>query len=92
MSGHRPAARAGTVAGGNPRTMPSPGDATPRLPAALAHDLRTPLGAIHTWARFLQDYLGDGDPRVARALEGIVLGVEQQLALIERAARPPDAP
>ena len=70
--------------------MPSPGDASPRLSAALAHDLRTPLGAIHTWARFLQDYLGDGDPQVTRALEGIVIGVEQQLALIERATRPPD--
>ena len=72
--------------------MPSTGDARARLPAALAHDLRTPLGAIHTWARFLQDYLGEGDPQVVRALDGIVLGVEQQLALIERAAAPRESP
>ena len=58
----------------------------PRLPAALAHDLRTPLGAIHTWALFLQGHLGTDDPQVTRALEGIVLGVEQQLRLIERAS------
>ena len=81
----RPAPRAGSAAPGE-ESMASPGDAPPRLPAALAHDLRTPLGAIHTWARFLQDYLGREDPNVARALDGIVLGVEQQLALIERAA------
>ena len=89
MSADRPAPRAGTDAAGDSFAMPSQGDAPPRLPTALAHDLRTPLGAIHTWARFLQDYLGDRDPQVARALEGIVLGVEQQLALIERATRPP---
>ena len=84
MTGRRPAARAG-VRVAVERPMSSPGD-EPRLPAALAHDLRTPLGAIHAWARFLQDYLGRADPQVARALDGIVLGVEQQLALIERAS------
>ncbi len=72
--------------------MPPPADGEPRLPAALAHDLRTPLGAIHTWARFLRDYLGAGDPQVVRALDGIDLGVEQQLALIERAAARREAP
>ena len=71
--------------------MPSQGDAPARLPAALAHDLRTPLGAIHAWARFLQDYLGEGDPQVVRALEGIALGVRQQLELIERATAGRDA-
>ena len=85
MTARRPVPRAGFADAGNPPPMPSPGDAPARLPAVLAHDLRTPLGAIHTWARFLQDYLGTGDPQVARALEGIVLGVEQQLRLIERA-------
>jgi signal transduction histidine kinase len=61
--------------------------------AGVAHDLRTPLNAIKTWAHLLQESLGDCDPEVRRALEGILAGVEQQARLIERLLdprRPPE--
>ncbi|HUP28798.1 MAG TPA: histidine kinase dimerization/phospho-acceptor domain-containing protein [Usitatibacter sp.] len=60
--------------------------------AQVAHDLRTPLNAIKTWAQVLADRLGEDDPEVQRALDGILAGVEQQAHLIERmldAAAPP---
>ena len=52
--------------------------------AQVAHDLRTPLNAIKTWTAVLQDRLGEGDPEVARALDGILEGVDQQARLIDQ--------
>jgi signal transduction histidine kinase len=50
----------------------------------LAHELRTPLNGIKSWAHVLETLLEDPDPTVARAIDGILLGVEQQVALIDK--------
>jgi signal transduction histidine kinase len=52
--------------------------------AHMAHELRTPLNGIKSWAHVLETLLEDPDPTVARAIEGILLGVEQQVALIDK--------
>ena len=57
--------------------------------ADVAHDLRTPLNAIKTWTLVLEERLGDRDPEVRRALQGILAGVDQQARLIERLLDPP---
>lgn len=54
----------------------------------LAHKLRTPLNSIKSWAQVLESVIEDPDPMVARAIEGILIGVEQQVALIERMEHP----
>ena len=64
--------------------------AKPDAPAAaadavrLAHDLRASLNGLRTWSQVLAERLrGHPDPLVARALEGIRAGVDQQVRLIE---------
>jgi len=52
--------------------------------AQFAHELRTPLNGIKSWAHVLETFLEDPDPTVARAIQGILIGVEQQVALIDR--------
>ena len=54
----------------------------------LAHCLRTPLNSIKSWAHVLEMVIEDPDPMVARAIEGILLGVEQQATLIEQMEHP----
>lgn len=49
----------------------------------LAHDLRGPLNAIHSWAHVLERKLASDDAGVQRALAGVKIGVDQQLRLIE---------
>jgi signal transduction histidine kinase len=55
----------------------------PELVAQLAHELRSPLNGIKGWVSVLQRALEDADPIAWRALDGILLGIEQQVALIE---------
>ena len=57
--------------------------------ADVAHELRTPLNAIKTWTHVLGERLGDRDPEVRRALDGILAGVDQQARLIEQLLGPP---
>ena len=54
----------------------------PRL-ADVAHELRSPLNAIRTWAHVLESQLPNATPEVRRALEGIRLAIEQQVGVIE---------
>ena len=49
----------------------------------LSHDLRTPLNSIKTWAHFLDVQLRDADPALRRAIDGVMIGVEQQARLID---------
>ena len=56
--------------------------------ADLAHELRTPLNSIQSWAHVLEAVIEEKEPMVARAIEGILMGVEQQAALIEQIERP----
>lgn len=51
---------------------------------ALAHDLRAALNGIKTWTHVLEGHLGAPDPIARRALDGILLGVEDQVRVIER--------
>ncbi|HEX4780206.1 MAG TPA: histidine kinase dimerization/phospho-acceptor domain-containing protein [Usitatibacter sp.] len=53
----------------------------------LAHELRTPLNGIKSWAHVLETLIDDPDPTLARAIDGILLGVEQQVALIDKLER-----
>lgn len=55
--------------------------------AQVAHELRTPLNGIKSWTHVLETALESPDPMVLRAIEGILLGVEQQVALIEKLER-----
>jgi signal transduction histidine kinase len=56
--------------------------------AHLAHELRTPLNSIKGWAHVLESLIDDPDPMVVRAIEGILIGVDQQAALIEQMEHP----
>jgi PAS domain S-box-containing protein len=49
----------------------------------VSHDLRTPLNGIKTWAHFLDQQLRDADPAIRRAIAGVMIGVDQQAALID---------
>jgi signal transduction histidine kinase len=64
-----------------------PGRATSDVAGLLdiaAHDLRSSLNGIRSWATLLESCVGDHpDPRVRRAIEGIHIGVDQQLGVIE---------
>jgi signal transduction histidine kinase len=73
---------------------PRPARATQPVPASAAHELRSALNGIKSWAHVLENELGDGNAMVRRALAGIMTGVEQQVRIIEdleeaRAAAPP---
>ena len=49
-----------------------------------AHELRSSLSGIRSWATLLESRVGDHpDPLVRRAIEGIHIGVDQQLGVIE---------
>jgi signal transduction histidine kinase len=60
----------------------------PSSVAELAQELRTPLNSIKNWAHVLETVIEDPDPMVARAIQGILIGVEQQVSLIERMEHP----
>ncbi len=49
----------------------------------LSHELRTPLNGIQAWAHLLEEHLPPGDEFARRALEGIRLGVEQQVRILD---------
>ncbi len=51
--------------------------------AIVSHELRSPLNGIKSWTHVLENQLRDPDPTVRRALAGIMIGVEQQVRLIE---------
>ena len=54
----------------------------PRL-ADVAHELRSPLNAIRTWAHVLESQLPDASPEIRRALDGIRIAIDQQVGVIE---------
>jgi len=61
----------------------SPGDGAGLLDIA-AHELRSSLNGIRSWATLLESRVGDHpDPLVRRAIEGIHIGVDQQIGVIE---------
>lgn len=50
----------------------------------VSHDLRAPLNNIQSWVHVLESQISSNDtPLVHRALEGIKLGVQQQVKIIE---------
>ncbi len=62
------------------------------LVAQLAHELRSPLNGMRGWVTVLQGALPQDDPIADRAIDGILLGIEQQLRLIEALEQLIDAP
>ncbi len=51
--------------------------------AIVSHELRSPLNGIKSWTHVLQNQLRDSEPTIQRAIAGIMIGVEQQVRLIE---------
>ena len=51
--------------------------------AIVSHELRSPLNGIKSWTHVLESRLRDADPAIQRAIAGIMIGVEQQVRLIE---------
>jgi len=52
--------------------------------AIVSHELRSPLNGIKSWTHVVENHLqGDADPTLQRAIDGIMIGVEQQVRLIE---------
>lgn len=51
--------------------------------AVVSHELRSPLNGIKSWTHVLDSQLKDGTALVRRALSGIMIGVDQQVRLIE---------
>jgi PAS domain S-box-containing protein len=51
--------------------------------AIVSHELRSPLNGIKSWTHVLENQLRDADPTVRRAIDGILIGVEHQVRLIE---------
>ena len=52
--------------------------------AATAHQMRSSLNGIHTWAHLLEVRVGpSAEPSIRRALDGIHAGVRSQVSLIE---------
>ena len=55
-----------------------------RLLSMISHELRSPLNGVKTWAHVLENHLCDGDDETVRhAVAGILLGVDQQVHLID---------
>jgi signal transduction histidine kinase len=55
-----------------------------RLMEEFAHELRSPLNSIKSWTHVLENSVDESaDPTIARAIAGILMGVEQQVRLIE---------
>lgn len=53
-----------------------------RLVARAAHDLRSPLNGIQGWTHVLSSRLGQEGGLIAKALDGIRSGVQQQVQMI----------
>ena len=52
--------------------------------AIVSHELRSPLNGIKSWTHVLENQVhGSGDPTIVRAIAGIMIGVEQQVRLID---------
>jgi PAS domain S-box-containing protein len=53
--------------------------------AIVSHELRAPLNGVQSWAHILENYVKDAtsSPLAQRALNGIRIGVAQQVRLIE---------
>ena len=51
--------------------------------AIVSHELRSPLNGIKSWTHVLDSQLQDAPPLVRRAVAGIMIGVDQQVRLIE---------
>jgi PAS domain S-box-containing protein len=51
--------------------------------AIVSHELRSPLNGIKSWTHVLENHVRDADPTVQRAIAGIMIGVEQQVRLID---------
>ena len=53
--------------------------------AIVSHELRAPLNGVQSWAHILENYVKDAtsSPLAQRALNGIRVGVAQQVRLIE---------
>lgn len=59
--------------------------------SVASHDLRSPLNAMHSWAYVLERRLTASDENLARALDGIRIGIEQQTKLLETTIDAPRA-
>ena len=52
--------------------------------AVVSHELRSPLNGIKSWTHVLENQVHDSDdPTLKRAIAGIMIGVEQQVRLID---------
>ena len=51
--------------------------------AIVSHELRSPLNGIQSWAHVLENQLREAEPPIQRALNGIRIGVDQQVRLID---------
>lgn len=51
--------------------------------AIVSHELRSPLNGIKSWTHVLENILREPQAPVRRALDGILVGVERQVQLIE---------
>jgi PAS domain S-box-containing protein len=51
--------------------------------AIVSHELRSPLSGIKSWTHVLENQLREADPTVRRAIDGIMIGVDHQVRLIE---------
>ena len=65
------------------RRAESAGLAREQFLAIVSHELRSPLNAIKSWTHVLENQLRDADPAVRRALDGIMIGIEAQVRLID---------
>ena len=52
--------------------------------AIVSHELRSPLNGIKSWTHVLENHVqGAADHTLQRAIDGIMIGVEQQVRLVE---------
>ena len=55
-----------------------------RFLAIISHELRSPLNGVKSWAHVLENHVRDsGDETLQRAVAGILIGVDQQVRLID---------